>query len=76
MLTTKITVYRNERPAKNVKVSLEFTGLTNLGFTRSYYTNSDGVAYVEHVSTGNAKLYLDGSSRGSVRAPGQEVVYL
>jgi len=76
MATTRIQVYRNGNPASNIKVSLEFTGFTNMGFTKSFYTNNDGVAYVEHSSTGVANVYLNGSKKGSLKTPGQEVYYL
>jgi len=76
MYVSKITVYRNNRPAKNVRVALEFTGFTNMGFTRAFYTNSDGVAYVEHASEGKANVYIDGKYRGTMRVPGSEYFYI
>jgi len=47
-----------------------------LGFTSLFYTNSDGVAYVEHSSTGRANVYINGSKKGGINTPGQEVFYL
>lgn len=76
MPTSKITVYKNRRLAKGVKVSLEYSGFTQMGFTKKFLTNSDGVAYVEHSSTGQANVYLDGSKKGSMKTPGQEIFYL
>jgi hypothetical protein len=76
MLTSKITVYRNNKLVKGVRVVLEFTGFASLGFTRDFYTNSDGVAYVEHGSKGNANVYLDGKKVGSIYAPGSEIFYI
>ncbi|MCB0644680.1 MAG: hypothetical protein KDC44_23710 [Phaeodactylibacter sp.] len=76
MPTTKIQVYKNGKLATNVKVVLEFTGLTNMGFTKAHYTNAQGVAFVEHSSTGIANVYLNGSKNGSLRTPGQEIYYL
>jgi len=76
MATSKITVYQNGKPKKNVKVSLEYTGWSQNGFTKSFYTNNDGIAYVEHSSTGNAKVYLNGNPEGSLTTPGQEIFYL
>lgn len=76
MPTSKITVYRYSKPAANISVTLEFTGITNLGFTKKHYTNRDGVAFVEHSSTGNANVYVDGRKMGSIRAPGEDVYYL
>jgi len=76
MPTSKITVYKNRKPAKNVRVTLEFTGFTNMGFTRATYTNSDGVAFVEHSSSGRANVYIDGKRMGTIRAPGSDIYYL
>lgn len=69
---SKITVYRYGKPAKSVKVSLEFS----MGFTKNFYTNSDGIAFVEHSSTGNATVYIDGMRKGSLKTPGQDIYYL
>ena len=76
MATTRITVYRNQKPLKGAQVSLEYSGLTQMGFTKKFSTNSDGVAYVEHSSTGRATIWVNGQSKGSVNSPGKEVVYL
>lgn len=76
MATTRIEVYKNGKPAKNISVCLEYTGFTQMGFTKKFYTNSDGVAYVEHSSTGKANVYLNGNKKGSLMTPGQEVFYL
>jgi 5-hydroxyisourate hydrolase-like protein (transthyretin family) len=76
MSTSKIIVYRNGRPAQNIKVSLEYTGFTQSGFTQAHYTNSDGIAHVEHSSTGTAHVYLNGSKKGSMSTPGTESFYL
>ena len=75
-MTSRVTVYINRRPAKNIRVAFEYTGLTNLGFTKAVYTNDEGVAYVEHSSSGEANVYLNGSMKGKMRTPGQEVFYL
>lgn len=76
MNTSKITVYRNQKPAKNVRVRLGFSGIVNLGFSKDFYTDSNGVAYVEHSATGNAEVYLDGKEVGRLYTPGQDVFYL
>jgi len=76
MATSKITVYRNGKTLKGAQVSLEYSGFTQMGFTRKFSTNSDGVAYVEHSSTGRATIWVNGSSKGSMSTPGQEVLYL
>lgn len=76
MPTTRVTVYRNNRPAQGVSVSLEYTGFTQAGFTRRFSTNSDGVAFVEHSSIGRANVYINGRKEGNMNTPGQEVFYI
>jgi len=76
MSTTTITVYRYNKPAANIKVQLEFTGISNLGFTRACYTNNNGIAYVQHSSSGTANVYLNGRKVGTVSTPGSGVYYL
>ena len=76
MATSKVQVFKYGKPSKGVKVVLEFTGLHNMGFTNSFYTNSDGNAHIDHSSTGPAKVYLDGRCVGSMNTPGFEVFYL
>ena len=76
MPTSKVTVYRNGKLAKNVRVTLEYSGWTTSGFTQKFYTDSTGTAYVEHSSTGRASVYLDGQRKGEMNTPGQEIFYL
>jgi len=77
MPTSRITVYRNGSPARGISVSFEFSGFTQMGFTNKFSTDSNGVAYVEHSSTGNATVYLNGSSQSrSINTPCEEVFYL
>lgn len=76
MPTSRITVYRNGKPFPGASVSLEYTGFTQMGFTKKFTTNSSGVAFVEHSSTGRATIYVNGQSQKSMNTPGEEVVYL
>lgn len=76
MATSRITVYRNGKPLVGASVSLEYSGFTQMGFTKKFTTNREGVAYVEHSSTGKAKIYVNGSSQRSMNTPGEEAVYL
>ncbi len=76
MPTSKITVYKNQKPASGIKVTLEFSGIANVGFTKPVYTDSNGVALVEHASTGKANVYINGSRKGSIHAPNQDIYYL
>ena len=73
---TRITVYRSGKLAANVQVSLEYSGLSQMGFAGPSYTNRDGVAIVEHASTGPATLWVNSSARGSINTPGSDVVHL
>lgn len=76
MPTSKVTVYRNGQPISNIKVTLEYSGLAQNGFTTPAYTNSSGVAVISHRSTGKATIYVNGSQTGSMNTPGNDSVYL
>lgn len=76
MPTSKVTVYRNGKPASNIKITLEYTGLSQSGFTTPAYTNSSGIATINHSSTGKATIYVNGSSRRSMNTPGSDIIYL
>ncbi len=77
MQTSRVQVYRNNRPAKGVRVAFEYDGLSQMGFTETFYTNDDGVTYVHHGSTGWANVYLDGREQSDkINTPGQEIFYL
>ena len=76
MATSKVTIYRNQVPARGLRVSLEYTGLFQSGFTSNYYTNDDGEAYIEHASTGKATVFINGNAKGTMKTPGSEVYYL
>jgi len=78
--TTEVIVVRNGKPSSGHRVSLEFTGgVLSGGLTNDFHTNSSGVAFVEHASTGSVKVYVDGnhSNHGTTgRAPGRITVYI
>ncbi len=77
MQTTRVQVYRNNHPAQGVRVRFEYEGLSQMGFTETFYTNGDGVAYVLHSSTGWANVYLEGREQSNkIYTPGQETYYL
>jgi len=67
--------YRDGSKPKGTKVVLGFTGGLG-GMSKPAYTDSDGTAMVEHESTGHADVYVSGSKRGSLRAPGETVVFI
>jgi len=72
MYTSKITVYQYSKPAKGIKVSLEFWS----GFSKNFYTDANGVAFVQHSSKGKATIYVKGMRKGKMNTPGQDVIYL
>lgn len=79
--TTTVVVYKNgKRVGSGYKVSLEFVGgIIPGGFTKNFYTNSDGVAYVKHASEGTVKVYVKGNwsdHKTKGKAPGEIIVYL
>lgn len=76
MPQSKITVLHNGKPAMNIKVTLEFVGMVNIGFTEACFTNENGVALIQHTSNGNAIVYLDGRKWGELFAPNQDVFYI
>ena len=76
MPQSKITVLRNGDPVMNVKVTLEFVGVVNVGFTNAIFTNEEGIALISHSSNGKAIVYLDGRKWGELFAPNQDVFYL
>lgn len=76
MPTSKITVYRGGQPASNIKVTLEYNGFAQNGFTTPVYTNSSGVAIISHSSTGKANIYVNGSQKGAMSTPGNGSIHL
>ena len=71
-----VRVYRNGSGVHHAKVSIEFTGFTNGGFATAY-TDRNGVAQIQHASTGEVNVYVNGKKMPRrFRAPGEEVVYL
>ncbi|MEP7322841.1 MAG: hypothetical protein ABI761_13020 [Saprospiraceae bacterium] len=77
MYTTKITVFNNRRPLNGVRITLEFRGLTQMGFTTPVYTDGEGIAYIQHASSGEAYVYLDHEpQRDPIKTPGRETYNL
>ena len=70
--STVIVQFRDGSPASYRQVVLGFPG----GLTRSYFTDRDGRAIVEHASTGWAAVYVSGDRCESFHAPGKVVVVL
>lgn len=70
--STIIVQYHDGSAARRVRVVLGFSG----GNTDGVYTDGNGHAVVEHISTGKAAVYVDGQQRERFRAPGKCVVTL
>lgn len=46
------------------------------GVTDSVYTDRNGEAVIEHRTTGNATVYVNGLDKGSMNAPGRKLVFI
>lgn len=57
---------------QGAKVVLGFSN----GVTSAVYTDSNGEAVIEHSTTGQAKVYVNGSEKGSMTAPGRKLIYI
>lgn len=67
MGVSTIYVNRGGSPKPGAKVVLSFaTG----GVTPATHTDRDGRAVISHDGTGTAKVIVDGTTRGTLRAPG------
>jgi len=64
--------FKDGSKPKGMKVSLGFS----TGVSKPSFTDRDGVAIVEHASTGKAIVYVRGSNKGTFHAPGKFVVTL
>ncbi len=57
---------------KGTKIVLGFSA----GMTKPAYTDRDGMALVEHASSGKVTVYVSGSKKGTFHAPGNFAVTL
>ena len=72
MATSIVKVYnsRYNEWADNARVELQWDGIRNLGFSRTVYTNRNGVAEIDHSSTGECTVYVNGQkTRTTFYAP-------
>jgi|GEM_PF-2006766 len=73
---SEVRVYhRDGSAASGLRVALGFDGLFG-GVTVAVYTDRNGVALIEHASSGKAHVYVDGSDVQTFDAPGRTVVRL
>ena len=64
---------------KDAKVTIEFPVLhhpLDAGFTKTYYTDKDGEAVIEHSKTGRATIYVNGKVVDSFDAPNKKLVFI
>lgn len=57
---------------KGARVTLGFSN----GVIDSVYTDSDGEAVIEHRTTGNATVYVNGQDKGSMNTPGRKLIFI
>lgn len=72
MATSIIKVYntRYGRWESNARVVLSWNGIASVGQSDPAYTNANGVAEVNHSSSGQATVYINGKEMGKINAPG------
>ena len=46
------------------------------GVTDGFHTDGNGEAVIRHSTTGHATVYVNGSDKGSMNAPGRKVVFI
>jgi hypothetical protein len=74
---TKIIVQRKSGSmVQGARVALSISGIFSGGVTNSVLTDRYGVAIIEHQSTGEAKILVNGTSKAKLRVPGETVVFL
>ena len=76
MNTSIVKVYDSKygKWLKNAKVVLGWNGFVNLGMSKPSYTNSSGLAEINHSSTGEATIYVDGKKVGKMKTPGSTTI--
>lgn len=71
--TVRVQYGSSGKPAAGQRVSLSFTGGFG-GVTDTELTDSHGIARIEHSTVGEAKIIVQGTSRGTARCPGEHNV--
>ena len=71
MAASRIHVqFKDGSSAKGKKVEMSING----AFCKPAFVDSSGAAVIQHSSTGNAKVYINGTNVGEFRAPGTTAV--
>ena len=76
MNTSIVKVYDSKygKWMKNAKVVLGWDGFLNLGMSKAVYTNSNGLAEINHSSKGQATIYVNGKKVGKMKTPGSTTI--
>ena len=73
MAESVVVVQRNGGDyVQGAKVVLGFSN----GVTSAVYTDSNGEAVIQHSTTGQATIYVNGSEKGSMNTPGRKLVFI
>lgn len=59
---------------KGARVVLNWSGLLSSGMSKAVYTDSDGLAEIQHRSSGQATIYINGKVYGKMKTPGSKTV--
>jgi hypothetical protein len=72
MSTSIVKIYdrRYGQWAEGARVALGWNGFINLGMSKTFYSDSNGRAVIEHSATGKAEVYINGSHVGYMHTPG------
>jgi hypothetical protein len=57
MARSKDEIYRKKAQIHGEPISLEYNTIFQYSFTSNYYTDNDGEAYKEQMSSGKAAIY-------------------
>jgi uncharacterized protein YfaS (alpha-2-macroglobulin family) len=71
--TVRVQYGSSGKPASGFRVSLTFTSGLG-GVSQTAVTDSRGIAQIEHSTVGDAKVIVQGTTRQTVRCPGEHTV--
>ena len=75
MVTVKVVYQSTGKPAEGRKVALYVSSFLASGVTDTEYTDSNGEAHFDVVST-DGEVYVDGSTKHKGRLAGRVVIYI
>lgn len=74
MITIQVIKQNTGRPAKNVRVAVEFHGWTR-GFSDTKHTDANGEVHISN-DNGDATVYLNGTTHWKGKLSGRKVFYI